>query len=623
VGERALGERALGERALRGAAAAVLGLDDARARAVAARADRLAAAFPGPAAAGLRAAAVTLNAVAYASAGAGLTALSADRRQSVCDAVAARPGGTRLLDALKVLLLLAASDQGDAFAAPDPAGALGAPDPGGAKAPPAGRPDPPLACVDVGDWPARTTADVVVVGSGAGGAMAAREFARGGARVVVVEEGRRFTVDEFRRLSPADRFVALYRDGGATIALGRPPVLLPQGRGVGGTTLVNSGTCYRTPLRVLRRWCDAYGVASADPARFGGLLDEVESLLAVAPQPTDVLGRNGELALAGARVLGWRAAPLRRNAPGCAGSCQCAVGCPRNAKNGVHLTALPEACAAGAVIVTGARVERVLVSRGRAVGVRFGESEILAPLVVVAAGAVETPRLLRRSGLGGHPHLGRNLAVHPAVSVAGRFAEPVVSWSGVLQSVGVEELHDDGVLIEATAGPPGLVSFLPPGYGRALRGELERADRLATLGAMVADLPGGRVGTRTVRYRIAPTDADRLREAIVAMGRLLFAAGAEEVLTGVDAHPYAHTVDDVVAAATTAAAGDLHLAAFHPTGTARMGADPARAPVDPAGRLRGVHGVLVADASVLPTCPEVNPQLSVMAMALAVCRSAV
>jgi choline dehydrogenase-like flavoprotein len=462
----------------------------------------------------------------------------------------------------------------------------------------------------------------VVVGSGAGGAIAAREFARAGARVVVVEEGRRFTVDEFQRQAPADRFVSLYRDGGATLALGSPPVLLPQGRGVGGTTLVNSGTCYRTPERVLRRWRDAYGVAAADPASFGNLLDEVEAILVVAPQPTDVLGRNGALALAGARALGWRAAPLRRNAPGCAGSCQCAVGCPRNAKNGVHLNALPDACAAGAVIVTGARVRRLLVARGRAAGVRFGESEILAPLVVVGAGAIETPRLLRRSGLGGHPHLGRNLAVHPAVSVAGRFAEPVVSWSGVLQSVGVEELHDDGVLIEATAGPPGLVSFLPPGYGRALRAELERADRLATVGAMVADVPGGRVGARTVRYRLAPVDADRLREAIVAMGRLLLAAGAEEVLTGIGPHPYARTVEGVVAAASSAGAADLHLAAFHPTGTARMGADAVRTPVDPAGRLRGVHGVLVADASALPTCPEVNPQLSIMALALAVSRSA-
>jgi hypothetical protein len=87
--------------------------------------------------------------------------------------------------------------------------------------------------------------------------------------------------------------------------------------------------------------------------------------------------------------------------------------------------------------------------------------------------------------------------------VAGRFTEPVDATRGVLQSVGIEELHEEGILIEATAGPPGLASFVPPGVGRALRAELDRADRLAFLGAMVADRPSGRVGNHLVRYRLA------------------------------------------------------------------------------------------------------------------------
>ncbi|HEU4421636.1 MAG TPA: GMC family oxidoreductase, partial [Pilimelia sp.] len=485
------------------------------------------------------------------------------------------------------------------------------------------RPEPPLVCVPAAQWPARAPADAVVVGSGAGGAMAGREVARAGLRVVICEEGRRFTVADFRDRPIVDRFTALYRDGGATVALGLPPILLPLGRGVGGTTLVNSGTCYRTPDRVLRRWRDRFGVPAADPDRFGHLLDEVERTLAVAPTPVEILGRNGLLALAGAQRLGWRAAPLRRNAPGCGGCCECVVGCPRNAKYGVHLNALPQACAAGAVIVTGARVDRVLVDRApggraRAAGVAFGGHEILAPLVVVAAGAVETPRLLRRSGLGRHPALGRGLAVHPATSVAGRFDEPVVATRGVLQGVGIEQLHDDGILIEATAGPPGLASFVLPGVGRALRTELDRADHLAFLGAMVADGPAGRVGDRTVNYRLAPADADRLRRSMLAMGRVLFAAGAREVLTGVARRPYARSPEELADIAASTRATELHLAAFHPTGTARLGADPRLAPVDPTGRVRGARGVYVADASVLPSCPQVNPQLSVMAMALAV-----
>ncbi|MET8861253.1 GMC family oxidoreductase, partial [Streptomyces sp. NPDC004579] len=231
------------------------------------------------------------------------------------------------------------------------------------------------------------------------------------------------------------------------------------------------------------------------------------------------------------------------------------------------------------------------------------------------------PPLLRRSGLGGHPRLGRNLSVHPATSVAGRFAEPVTAWRGVLQSVGVEELHERGILVEATASPPGMSSFVLPGLGRELRRELEESDRLATLGAMIADRPSGRVSGRDrtlVRYDLDPRDGDRLMTAVRAMGRLLFAAGATEVLTGIPGAPRARSLDALDELLRSAGPRDLHVSAFHPTGTVAAGDDPRRAPADPEGRLRGVHGVLVADGSLLPGCPEVNPQLSIMAAALAV-----
>jgi choline dehydrogenase-like flavoprotein len=194
----------------------------------------------------------------------------------------------------------------------------------------------------------------------------------------------------------------------------------------------------------------------------------------------------------------------------------------------------------------------------------------------------------------------------------------------VLQSVGVEELHARGILVEATASPPGMSSFVLPGLGSELRRELEDVDHLATLGAMIADRPSGRVLGRDrtlVRYDLDPRDGDRLATAVRAMGRLLFAAGAKEVLTGVPRAPRARTPEAFDALLTTVRARDLHLSAFHPTGTVAAGSDPGRSPADPEGRLRGVHGVLVADGSVLPGCPEVNPQLSIMAAALAVSRA--
>ncbi|MFG2312456.1 GMC family oxidoreductase [Streptomyces sp. NPDC048566] len=171
---------------------------------------------------------------------------------------------------------------------------------------------------------------------------------------------------------------------------------------------------------------------------------------------------------------------------------------------------------------------------------------------------------------------------------------------------------------------PGLSSFVLPGLGRELRRELEGSGHLATLGAMIADRPSGRVAGRgpfPVRYRLDPRDGDRLMTAVRAMGRLLFAAGAEEVLTGIPGAPRARSLDalDELLAGTGPRA--LRLSAFHPTGSVAAGADPARAPADPEGRLRGVRGVLVGDGSLLPGCPEVNPQLSIMAASLAVSRA--
>lgn len=584
---------------------------------------RLLDALPAPARAAFHTAAAAVDACAAVRTGRRLHALDTPGREALLTALASRPSLLTALDALKIPVILAASA----------ARQYGGRPPAPARVP---RPDPPLDCTPSTDWPARATADAVVIGSGAGGAVAARTLARAGLSVLVLEEGERHTTDEFARRTPLDRFTRLYRDGGATTLLGRPPILVPTGRAVGGTTVVNAGTCYRTPRPVLDRWRDLHGLDLADADRFAAHLDEIERTLHVVPQAMDVLGTNGRTALAGAARLGWHAAPLRRNAPACVGSGECIAGCPTGAKQSVQLSVLPDACAAGARIVTSARVDRILsepdhpggpracgVTARRPDGTRF---EILAPLVVVAAGALRTPPLLRRSGLGRHPRLGRNLAVHPAVSVAGRFADPVAGGPGVLQSVGVEHLHDQGILIEATAPPPGLGTFVLPGLGRELRRELEDGDHLATLGAMIADRPGGRVlgsGPTLLGYDLDPRDGARLVRAVEAMGRLLFAAGAEEVLTGIPAAPRARTQAELVDALRNITALQLHLAAFHPTGTAALGADPQSAPADPQGRLRGIGGVLIADASALPGCPGVNPQLTIMAIALAVSEAAV
>jgi choline dehydrogenase-like flavoprotein len=572
---------------------------------------------PPPMEPGVRLVAGVLDLAARVLGGSRLVDLDLASRERMLDRLASLPPTELLLDGLKALVLLThgadafANDLLDRSARDAPA-----------------RPDAPLTVLRSTEVASTVTADAVVVGSGAGGAMVARQLAAAGLEVVVVEEGRRFGVEEFRTRHPLERWTALYRDAGTTAAIGNPPVIMPLGRGVGGTTLVNSGTSFRTPQRVLRRWHDRHGVGLADPTGFGELLDEVERTIATAPVPEAVMGRNGELTLRGAQRLEWSSGPLVRNAPGCGGCCQCALGCPRNAKFGVHLNALPQACAHGARIISEARVTRIERAAGRVTGVRARRPDgstlrLIAPRVVVACGTTETPPLLGRSGLGRHRELGRNLALHPAVGASARFDEPVTPWLGVLQSAQVDQFHaTEGIMLEATAMPPGMGSIGLPGYGRQLVAELDRAQHYASLGAMIADAAAGsvrRVGDRTlIRYQLTRTDGHRLLRAIALMGRVLLAAGAREVVTGLLGQAPVADVVELDRVLADADARRLHLTAFHPTGTARMGADPQHAPVDEHGRLRGVEGVWVADGSIVPSCPEVNPQVTIMALALGV-----
>jgi choline dehydrogenase-like flavoprotein len=578
---------------------------------VATVARRMIARMPLASQVGLGAALLGLEGLSIARSGRTLGGASQEQREALLKQVS-RLGGAPLVDSVKSIVLLAHG--ADTFAAEIAAV--------GSRHQPS-RPDPQLAITPAAECPHGSSCDAIVIGSGAGGAFAARALARAGLDTVIVEEGERWTVERIRGSHPLDRFAGIYRDGGTTMALGNPPIALPLGRAVGGTTVINSGTCFRPPAAVATSWHRDHGFALADLELLGPRIADVEATIGVAPAPMEVLGRNGELALEGAAALDWQSAPLRRNAPGCRGACQCAIGCPNNAKGGVHLNALPQACEAGARIVAGLRVQQVLSEAGRAVGVLArradgSEVRISAPLVIVAAGTIPTPPLLRRSGLGRHPRLGRNLSIHPATGITAGFERQVVPWSGVMQSVGIEELHEsDGVLIEATGSPPGMGAISAPGYGTHLLGRLDRAADRAMIGAMIADEPSGRVfGSRApiVSYRLAKADERRLSVAIEAMARVMLAAGANDVELGGGA-PAVRSEDELEAAMQRLDVRRLRLAGFHPSGTAAAGSDPARHPVDPEGRLRGVEGVWVADGSILPSCPGVNPQVSIMAMA--------
>ena len=480
-------------------------------------------------------------------------------------------------------------------------------------------------------------ADACVVGSGAGGAVVAYELARAGLRVVVLEEGGYFTQTDFTG-PPMERVQRFYRNGGATMALGRPTIPVPLGKCVGGTTVVNSGTCFRTPERVLGEWASEHGVADADAATMAPYFEQVERMIGVRPVPWEIIGRNAEVFDRGVRALGLRGEPIRRNIVGCRGCGECAFGCPSDAKQAMHLTYRPAACAAGARLYARCRVERVGIERGRGAGVEAallerdgdqvrGRLRVRAPLVVVAAGAIHTPGLLARSGVR-HPALGRNLRIHPAVGVAGYFTEELLAWRGTLQSYLVDRLQEShGVMIEVTNPVPGVSAAALPGVGMALKEGLARFRRAAAAGLFVSDTGSGRVrrlpGGREplVTYRLAPPDARALCEGIALVAEIFFAAGAESVYTGVAGMPEIRRPHEAAALREGRfGPATLQPTGFHPMGTARMGGDPARSVTDSWGAVRGTRGLYVADASLFPTCVGVNPQVSIMAFAARIAR---
>jgi choline dehydrogenase-like flavoprotein len=473
--------------------------------------------------------------------------------------------------------------------------------------------------------------DVVVVGSGAGGAVAAATLAEAGLDVIVLEAGAHYDRDNY----PSDHLEAiaeLYRDGGLTIAEGRPPIPVPVARVVGGTTVINSGTCFRAPEPVLADWQQRFGISWA-----GGLdadYAEAEDFLRVTQLDPERMGRNGQLAMEGAAAIGASGAPIHRNAGSCVQCSSCPFGCAIDAKRGMHVSYLPRAVAAGARIRAGVEVERVLTEDGRAVGVRGSTRAgggrrrsftVRARRAVVAAGgAFGTPELLQRSGLGGH-QVGRNLHIHPACWVGARYDEEVRGWDGVMQSYYVDEWEPRGILLEATFTPLAFGGAWLLGAGQSHQRAMLDFGHVGSIGVHLCDRSSGRVGrgaegSLRASYRLTRDDADRLAFGIARAAEVHFAAGATEVYPNIARVGVLRPGDLATFEATAFKPSELRLEAFHPMGTARISADERDGACSTDGAVNGTTDLYVADASLFPTSVGVNPMMTIIAFAKQIAR---
>ncbi len=479
------------------------------------------------------------------------------------------------------------------------------------------------------------SADVCVVGSGAGGAVIAAELQRSGRSVVILERAAYRNEADFRQLELAGAQELFLRGGLFFSDTGSIGIL--AGATLGGGTVINSMVCLRPPERIRAEWA-RLGLAGLDTSEFDAHLDAVSSRINVNTEATKP-NRVNEMMVEALTARGLSHQVLPRNAspdddPQYCGYCN--AGCQHGCKQSVLRTYLQDASDAGARVVVGCAVERVLVDGGRAAGVvgtvrgaddSDVELTVTAPIVVVAAGGLESPALLLRSGIGG-PAVGKHLRLHPTYFVTGIYDEEIDPWSGQFQATVsfdfAEAVEGSGFLVESVGlSLPFWASAMPFVDGATHKERMLRLRRAATWHAVSHDTGSGEVtlgpdGEPVVRWELAdPLDRAVASRAHVELARLHRARGANEIVTfhwndlgwseGQDFDAYLGRLE--------AAPHGRSAYSAHQMGSCRLGTEPRTSVAGPHGELHDVAGVWVGDASALPTAPGVNPMLTIMALA--------
>ncbi|HSK41905.1 MAG TPA: GMC family oxidoreductase [Arenibaculum sp.] len=487
-------------------------------------------------------------------------------------------------------------------------------------------------------------ADVAIVGTGAGGGVAAEILARAGLRVVMVEEGPLKSTHDFR-MRESDAYAQLYQESGARWT-GDKAIKILQGRCVGGSTTVNWTTTFRTPASTLGYWRQRFGLVDLDPARLTPWFEAMERRLDVAAWDVPANTNNALLRL-GAERLGLGSGAMRRNVEGCWDLGYCGTGCPTNAKRSMLVTTIPSALEAGAVLVHRLRAERLTRSGARvatlectamdAAGTRSTARRvsITARHFVIAAGAIGSPALLLRSNAP-DPYgvLGRRTFLHPTAISAAVMDDRVDGFAGAPQSVYSDHFLDAGPI----DGPIGFKLETPPlhpvmfattlhGFGRDHAGLMRDFAHTHALLALLRDgfhneSPGGTVrlradGSPVLDYPITGFLWDGVRRALRAMAEIQFAAGARRVHPIHERMPGYSSWAEAKAgiAALEMKPGAARVVSAHVMGGCGMSAEEKTGVTNAFGRHHQLENLTVCDGSLFPTSIGANPQLSIYAIA--------
>ncbi len=417
---------------------------------------------------------------------------------------------------------------------------------------------------------------------------------------------------------------------------GRMVIPTMQARCVGGTTVINSAICFRLPDEILDEWVSREKLQGLTPATLRPIFDELEQFLNISPEAEEVLGMNNKLMRKACEVLGWSGDRIYRNSKGCQGCGTCMSGCVAGAKWSMDRSYVPAFVESGGELYTDCRVEKILTENGKAVGIRgtfidpkgLKETEktleVRAKAVILACGTMGTPVLLQKNNLANSSGLaGRNLCNHTATGLLGFFDEKVCAWDGVNQGYCCDHFRKQGFIVEVFWAPPDVIGIRLPGFGLKHKNMMARLAHIAGFGAMIRAKSTGRVTARrngwspNISYNMSREDAKLMQKAMKATADLMFAAGAKMVTPGIykvpsELHDPSETNKIMEA--------DLGPTCFspignHPMGTCRMSEIPGQGVVNSFGECHEVESLFIADGSIFPNSPGVNPQETIMALA--------
>jgi choline dehydrogenase-like flavoprotein len=482
--------------------------------------------------------------------------------------------------------------------------------------------------------------DVCIIGSGCGGASLAARLAERGRSVVVLEQGGYYTRTDFDQ---RETNMLAKVDGGRGLDTSKDlSVSLTYGNNVGGASVHYWADSYRTPSDRLRLWEEQYGLKGHGEAVLTPHFAQIEQDLHVHLADDTYANRMNQLVREGAEKLGWHVARVPQARKDCARSGYCMLGCAYDAKQSQLVTYLPRMVNAGGRLYADCRAERLVFEGSR---VKALEASVLdrasgqpsgpkvrvtARVYVVAAGGFATPEFLLRQGLKERlPALGEHFFCNPSAMVHALYDEPIIQWRNIPAAWGVEEFRlarydgpryvEGGYLLMANQFHPGMLSAVLPGFGSSHRELMTQLPNLGGAISWIDDAEDGRIslenGRRRVHVPITGGNALRLRDALRKQARLLLTTGARQVLLGDVRDTRITRLEDIDKAVDVV---DLRparnvFAAPHPGGGARMGEDPKTSVVGFDHRVHGTDNLYVADPSVFPTAPSVDPSLSIMA----------